>query len=234
MIKTTIFDLDDTLFNSTELSTQARRSAIRAMVDLGLPMSFNKAYQVLQEVVKEYGSNYDKHFDQMLKRVKIKSSKMKLYVSAGIIAYHDTKYVNIRPFHDVIPTFIELKKLEIKICVLTDGDAIKQYEKILRLRLQNFLEDIIITEEVGIRKPNPKLFELALQRLNVKPDETIYIGDNYKRDIVPCMKLGILSVLVHRGGKHNHAYFKQDQNPPDYDLSDLTNLISIIKEMNKK
>jgi putative hydrolase of the HAD superfamily len=233
MIKATIFDLDDTLYNSTELSTHARRNAIRAMIDLGLPVTFEDAYQVLTEVVKEYGSNYEYHFDQMLKRLGVVQHS-KLYVSAGMIAYHDIKFTNIRPFHDVIPTFISLKKLEIKIIILTDGDAIKQYEKILRLRLQEFLDDIIISEEVGIRKPNPKLFELPLQRANIQAKEAIYIGDNYERDIVPCMKLGIRSVLIHRGGKYDQAKIKKIQKHPDYELSDLKDLVPIIRELNKK
>ncbi len=230
MIKATIFDLDDTLFNSTELANQALRSAVRAMIDLGLPVTFEEAYQVLNEVFKEFGSNYDYHFDQMLKRLGYYSM---LYVTAGVIAYHNVKFSTMRPFYDVIPTFIELKKLGIKICILTDGIPIKQYEKILRLRLQDFLDDIIITEEVGIKKPNPKLFELALKRMDIQPKEVIYIGDNYTRDIVPGMKLGIHSVLIHRGGKHDMIDFGEEK-PPDYEVSNLKELIPIIKKLNKE
>lgn len=229
MIKATVFDLDDTLFDSTDLSTHARRAAVRAMIGLGLPVTFDDAYQILTEVVQEYGSNYNNHFDQMLKRLGYYS---KMYVSAGVIAYHDTKFSSIRPFPDVIPTFIELKKLEIKICVLTDGDALKQYEKILRLRIQDFLDDTIITEEVGIRKPNPKLFELALTHFNVQPNECLYIGDNYERDIVPCIELGIRTVLMHRGGKYDNFVLGENQTPPDYQLESLKDLIPILKELN--
>ncbi len=230
MIKATIFDLDDTLYNSTELSTHARRSAIRAMIDLGLPVNFDEAYQVLTEVVKEFGSNYEFHFDQMLKRL---GHYSKVYVSAGMIAYHDVKFATIRPFYDVIPVFIDLKRMEIKICILTDGSAVKQYEKILRLRIHDFLDDVIISEEVGIKKPNPKLFELPLQRLKLQPQETIYIGDNYERDIVPCMKLGMRTALIHRGGKYDRSSFKK-QKAPDYELKNLKELIPIIKEINSK
>jgi len=231
MIKATIFDLDDTLFDSTDLSTHARRAAVRAMLGLGLPITFDEAYQVLTEVIKEYGSNYNNHFDQMLKRL---GHYSKIYVTAGIIAYHDVKFASIRPFFDVVPTFIELKKLEVKICVLTDGDSLKQYEKILRLRIQDFLDDIVITEEVGMRKPNPKLFELALNRLNVKTTETIYIGDNYERDIVPCIELGIRTALIHRGGKYDKLGLEEEGTPPDYQLKNLKDLIPIIKELNSR
>ena len=231
MIKAAVFDLDDTLFDSTDLSTHARRAAVRAMIGLGLPVTFDEAYQVLTEVVQEYGSNYNNHFDQMLKRL---GHYSKMYVSAGVIAYHDVKFSSIRPFPDVIPTFIELKRLEIKICVLTDGDALKQYEKILRLRIQDFLDDIIITEEVGIRKPNPKVFELALSRLSIEPNECFYIGDNYERDIVPCIELGIRTALIHRGGKYDKLGLEEEGTPPDYQLKNLKDLIPIIKELNSR
>lgn len=232
MIKATIFDLDDTLYNSTELSTHARRSAIRAMIDLGLQSTFDDAYQVLSEVVAEYGSNYNYHFDQMLKRLDVEPAKMKLFIAAGMIAYHDIKITNIRPFHDVVPTLIDLRKLEVKICILTDGGALKQYEKILRMRLQDFLDEIIISEEVGIRKPNPKLFELPLKRFNIQPSEAIYIGDNYKNDIIPCMRLGLHTVLIHRGGKYDNSLSNLDQNPPEFDITDMTDLITIIRKLN--
>jgi putative hydrolase of the HAD superfamily len=233
MIKATIFDLDDTLFNSTELSTHARRNAVRAMVDLGLPASFEEAYQVLREVVEEYGSNYSYHFDQMLKRLNVKPSKMKLYITAGTIAYHDVKFSNIRPFHDVIPALIELRKREIKICVLSDGEALKQYEKILRLRIHDFLDEIIISEEVGIRKPNPKLFEIPLHRFGIQPQQCVYIGDNYERDIIPCLELGIHTVLIHRGGKHDSAVPKMGDKKPDYEISSLSELDQIVKTLNQ-
>ncbi len=232
MIKATIFDLDDTLFDSTELSSQARRNAIRAMIGVGLPASFDEAHQVLSEVVKDYGSNYSFHFDQMLKRLSVESSKMKFFVSAGMIGYHDVKYANIRPFTDVVPTFLELKKLEVKICILSDGDALKQYEKILRLRLQDFLDDIIITEEVGIRKPNPKLYKLALERFHLKPNQAIYVGDNYQRDIIPSRELGIHTVLIHRGGKYDQTALIDKQKLPEYELDNLKDLIPIIKKIN--
>ncbi|MHA1264850.1 MAG: TIGR02253 family HAD-type hydrolase [Candidatus Helarchaeota archaeon] len=231
MIQGIIFDLDDTLYNSTELSAHARRSAIRAMIDLGLPASFDEAYQILSEVVEEYGSNYNYHFDQMLKRLNVEPSRMKIFISAGMIAYHDVKFTNIRPFKDVVPAFIELKKLEIKICLLTDGEALKQYEKILRLRLHDFLDEIIISEEVGIRKPNPKLFQLPLERFNIQPNEAIYVGDNYERDIIPCMRLGIRTALIHRGGKYDQTKPVFSQGPPDFELKDLMELIPILKNL---
>lgn len=233
MIKCVICDLDDTLYNSTELSTHARRSAVRAMIDLGLPTTFEEAYQILEEVVEEYGSNYNSHFDQMLKRLNFESDKIKLYISAGMIAYHDVKYSSIRPFHDVIPTFIDLRKIEIKICILTDGEPLKQYEKILRLRLHQFLDDIIISDEVGIRKPNPKLFQIPLKRFQVQPNECIYVGDNYERDILPSIELGIYTCLIHRGGKHDQNPRYRDGKRPHYELNNLSSLISIIEKLNK-
>lgn len=60
-----IFDLDDTLVDTSKLAEIARKNAIENMIRHGLPVDFETAYSELIELIKEYGSNFPYHFDYL-------------------------------------------------------------------------------------------------------------------------------------------------------------------------
>ncbi|MBD3230849.1 MAG: TIGR02253 family HAD-type hydrolase [Candidatus Lokiarchaeota archaeon] len=252
MIKALIFDLDDTLFDSSKLAEDARREAIKAINELesSINIDEDECYEVLLDVITEFGSNYSYHFDQLIKRINgiskiysygiedfIAGKEMipppKMLVQAAVIAYHNVKFTDIKPFDDVIPFLRQArnKYKDIKISVLTDGLPEKQYEKILRLKIHPYLDDITISDEVGVRKPNTKLYSLGLGRLGeLKPEESIYIGDHYSTDIVPSKNIGINSVLIHRGGKYDRKVTGKIK--PDFEIDNLFELFNIIDKLN--
>lgn len=56
--------------------------------------------------------------------------------------------------------------------------------------IRKYFKQIIESSVVGVRKPDPKIFELGVKVLGVKPEETLVIGDSYKKDIVPAESIG--------------------------------------------
>lgn len=101
-------------------------------------------------------------------------------------------------FLDAMKPFPYMKKflkswstLGNKICILTDLTAHIQYRKISKLGIQNFINYIVTSEEVGYEKPDSKIFLTALEKLNAQKDEVIMIGDNYEKDILGAQKLEI-------------------------------------------
>lgn len=248
MIRLVLFDLDDTLFNATELIKFARTDALNSMIKLGLNIDLREGLILLGEVVQAYGSNHPHHFDILLRRLNHLNPKYldeippEKLSAAAVIAYHKVKVKHIKPYKDVIPTFLKIKKAfspEIKIGILTDGVPIKQYEKILRLNLDKHLDIITISDEIGIRKPNPKLWEFAIQKMNVDARSTLYIGDRLDRDVIPAKSVGIHTVLIHRGGKYDphgkNGHTNEPQSDePDYHIDKLGEVIDIIKEINQE
>ncbi|MHA1870885.1 MAG: TIGR02253 family HAD-type hydrolase [Promethearchaeota archaeon] len=241
MIRLIALDLDDTLYNSSALALKSRLGGLKKMQELGLKfVNFDKAAQILKEVVKEFGSNYSKHFDIFLQRIKgrpeiIENSDFSIakYVAAGIIGYHYIKVRYLKPYKDVQKALEKFKNNGYKIIIISDGIAVKQYEKLIRMKIVNYFDNVFISDEVGIKKPNPELLKYCLAKMNIAPNETIYIGDRLDYDIKPANELGIHSVLIHRGGKYdpNIHNIPRVANP-EFEIHSLTELSNIIDNIN--
>ncbi|MHA1492045.1 MAG: TIGR02253 family HAD-type hydrolase [Promethearchaeota archaeon] len=242
-IKLVGFDLDDCLFDSTGLSERARIKGIKAMIKLGLKINFLKAKSMIKEIVKEYGSNSSKHYNLFIRRLNQLDNEIEFipfndqykYIAAAVIAYHAEKIKSIKCYDDVIPCLEKLHDMSIKIAIITDGLPMKQYEKILRLNIDKLIDLVVISDEIGIKKPNPKLFDYCLRKFGVKGQETIYIGDRINKDIIPSKLNNIFSVFIHRGGKYdtNKTGIKiLEETKPDYEISNLDEIFNIINELN--
>ncbi len=245
MINLVGFDLDDCLFDSTGLSHRARIKGIDAMINLGLNIEREKGIQILEEIVQEYGSNYSEHYNVFFRRINHLESSIETipyndqyrYIAAAVMAYHKEKIDKIKLYKDVRPCLKKLRKRGIKTAIATDGLPIKQYEKILRLEINDLIDFVAISDEIGIRKPNPKLFEYFLNKFGLKGKETVYIGDRLENDIRPAIENNIHAILIHRGGKYDLNVEKSsipEKWKPQYEISNLDQLLPIIDKLNKK
>ncbi|MHA1683852.1 MAG: TIGR02253 family HAD-type hydrolase [Promethearchaeota archaeon] len=222
-IEAIFFDLDDTLFDATSLAEKARKAAIESMIEKGLKgVTAGEGYSILNEIVREYGSNYSKHFDMFLRRLHQYSCKL---VSVAIITYHRVKVQDIRLYPDVFKFLQNLKNMtSCKLGIITDGLPVKQYEKIIRLGLDSFFEEVIISDEIGIRKPNTELFKVTVDKFDVPAGKSLYIGDNYERDMVPAKITGMQTCFVHRNGKYDVEILGDMKKNIDFEVHDLSML----------
>ena len=87
----------------------------------------------------------------------------------------------------------------IKVCAVTDMQAHFQIQKLQALGVDHLIEFLVTSEEVGVEKPDKAIFEVALKKLNLYPDEVIMVGDCFEKDIQGAQSLGIDSYLVEMG-----------------------------------
>ena len=123
-IKLVGFDLDDCLFDSTGLSRKARIKGIEAMIEVGLYVDQEKAIETIQEIVKEYGSNFANHYDYFIRRLNHLNYRLKLsysdrykYIAAAVNAYHQEKVNSIKLYDDVEDCLKKLKERSIKTMI---------------------------------------------------------------------------------------------------------------------
>jgi len=100
-------------------------------------------------------------------------------------------------FDDALPILKELKQQNFIVGLLSNFD--KDMKPIFReLSLEPYLDFAVTSKEVGADKPNPLIFQTALQRAGVDASEAIHIGDQYKIDVVGARGVGITPILIDR------------------------------------
>ena len=194
MIKAVFFDIDDTLYDTSGFAELARKAALRTMIDAGLPLSHQESYLLLREIIKEKGSNYDKHFNILTRRVF--GEENPLLIALGMITYHNVKFALLRLFPDTMSTLIYLKKNNYQLGVISNGLTIKQWEKLIRLGLYHFFDDVVTSQEAESEKPDPKIFQLALDRLGCQANKSVMVGNKFSEDILGAINAGMSAILV--------------------------------------
>lgn len=231
-LKAIFFDIDDTLFSTSEFAKAARLNSVYAMIRAGLDCNVNECIQELKEVTEEFGPNFEHHYDRLLMRLPEESHKginPAIIVAAGVVAYHKTKNSSLKPYDDVVEIMRILSKTELILGIITAGLKIKQAEKLVRLELLEYLEPraIFITDQLGIGKPNVKLYKNACDAQGLPPQSCMYVGDNPLTDIDPPNKLGMITVLNRRSGKYLSI---EGKTTPKHTITDMWELLKIIKE----
>lgn len=233
MLKAIFFDIDDTLYSTSLFAAHARKNSVNAMIKAGLKLPHEAVLKELDEVITEFSSNYEHHFDKLLLRVPkrcYEGVNPALIVAAGVIAYHETKSREIKPFPDVVPVLKRLTRTDLIRGIISAGLEIKQAEKLIRLKIYQFLTPtaIFLSDQIGISKPNPKLYQRACTELNISPSEAMYVGDNPPQDIDPPNKIGMITVLIQRTG--NKYVMARGKTKPRYLIRNLNELQVILRK----
>ncbi|AIF69046.1 haloacid dehalogenase [Palaeococcus pacificus DY20341] len=225
MIKVVLFDLDDTLVDTTKLAERARRNAVENMVKHGLPVDFETAYNELLDLINEYGSNFSRHFDYLLRRLDLSYNPK--WVAAGVIGYHNTKFTQLKDVKNAKKALIKLSSMGLRLGIVTDGDPIKQWEKILRLELEDFFEHVIISDFEGVKKPHPKIYQKALKLFGVEPEEAVMVGDRLYSDIYGAKNVGMHTVWFRYGKRKNSDLDYREY--ADFEIHDLLELPKLLE-----
>jgi putative hydrolase of the HAD superfamily len=125
-------------------------------------------------------------------------------------------------YDDVISTLSEIKARGLNTGLISNVDK-DITERLKRLQLDTFLEIIVTSQEVGFTKPHRQIFEAAVNKAGMKAEEILYIGDQYKIDVLGAINAGMSAVLLDRSD-----YYKNDGiNEPR--INSLGQLIELIK-----
>ncbi|HMN48397.1 MAG TPA: HAD family hydrolase [Ignavibacteriaceae bacterium] len=95
------------------------------------------------------------------------------------------------------------------------------------LSLKKYFTSILDSAVVGIRKPDPKIFEIALDELGVNPIDAVMIGDSYNNDIVPAKAIGCKTIWINIKGWNNPA----DTKDADSIINTIKKIPNIMKEI---
>jgi putative hydrolase of the HAD superfamily len=198
-LKAIFFDIDNTLFATTAFASLARSNGLKAMIEHGLKAPLEELENQLQEIVKEFGSNDAGHYNKLLKRLPpscLGERNLAIVEAAGIVGYGQTKFRHYTPHEDVQEVLKTLSGSDLMLGILSNGLTLKQAEKLVRLGILPYInpQAIFISEQTGIAKPSPRIFNMILEKFNFEASEVMMVGDSPQMDIEPAQALGWLTV----------------------------------------
>jgi putative hydrolase of the HAD superfamily len=120
-------------------------------------------------------------------------------VWAGMRKHRDSIAEYWLPFEGVPDALEDLCRRNLRLGVISNWDPSAR-SLLRRHGLEKFFEHIVISSEVGMEKPAPEIFELAMRLSGVGPAECLYVGDNYYVDTVGARKAGMDCLIVNRFG----------------------------------
>lgn len=240
-VKAILFDLDNTLIDFMKMKQHAINSAVEAMIDAGLPITKEEVLKIIDRLYREHGIEYQKIFDDVLMEV-LGNVDYKI-LAAGVVAYRKVKEGYVEPYPNVTSTLIELVKRGYSIGIISDAPAFQVWTRLVGMNLHHLFNFVITFEETGVRKPDELPFKLALEKLNLNPEEVMMIGDDLKKDIVGAKKFGIITIwakygelteLVKRGyttGIRSEYLIPEkpsDEQKADFKINDIKEILDLL------
>lgn len=203
-IKAVIFDLDNTLYDSDHCYDLAERELFKVISEefqitqAEAEEKFKKAKSIIK---RQFGSEVASSHNRLLYMQNICEQCGRnpfLYAMRFYDVYWNSVLNNMTTFEYVNPLFDELRNMGIKIGILTDLTAHIQYRKIKQLGLSEKIDVLVTSEEAGAEKPSPIAFDLMLEKLGMKSDVVLMVGDNSSKDIKGAEARGIRALLFDR------------------------------------
>ncbi len=107
-------------------------------------------------------------------------------------------------YPDVRPALERLRRRDFKLGVVSNATDL--LNKVLHnLDLSKYFDFVIISDEVGVRKPSPRIFLMAAEEAGASPSRSIYLGDKPTVDIQGATKAGMNAILVDRANTYPDA-----------------------------
>ena len=193
VMKVIVFDLDNTLIDRQRAFTEM----LKDRIELTLPEDKKHLKeQAIQDILMwdDNGTvsrsvSFKKYCDKY-EVTCMTSEELSTYWTtiSGSIVYL---------FDDVIDVITYLKE-KYRLAILTNGSPISQRRKLESTGILNMFELSVVSGEVGIDKPDPRIFDVMCERLNVKPEDCLYIGDNYVNDVLGARNAGWNAIYLNR------------------------------------
>ena len=192
-IKAVIFDFDNTLGDRFQYCYLTYRHFVKTF----LPEIDEKG--ILFECMVQDLVNYDEFGTVEEKDYVIESFERKYKVSLHIENFTRWWVENQFKFTVLYPDTVEtVKKLKekFKIGVLTNGYHIAQWGKLEKSGLMPYIDEIVVSEDAGVTKPDVRIFQMMADRLHLDVSECMYVGDTFSADILGAYNSGMLPVWI--------------------------------------
>jgi putative hydrolase of the HAD superfamily len=192
-MKAIVFDLDNTLIDRQRAFTEM----LKDRIELTLPEDKKHLKEQAVQDILMWDDN-----GTVSRSVSFKKYCDKYEVTCMTSEELSTYWTTISGsvvylFDDVIDVIAYLKE-KYRLAILTSGSPISQRRKLESTGILNMFELSVVSGEVGIDKPDSRIFDVMCERLNVKPQDCLYVGDNYVNDVLGARNAGWNAIYLNR------------------------------------
>lgn len=190
MIKAVIFDLDGTLLDRDSSLKIFIKNQYKKYID---ELAHVPEEQYIERFIELDKKGYvwkDKVYNQLVQEYSLTNltweQLLEDYINSfqhSCIAFPNMEYV-----------LKELKNRGIALGMITNGFTKFQNLNLQALGIHNLIDTILISEQEGIKKPQPEIFLRALEKLGVTPEESLYVGDHPENDVIGAQNVGMKAV----------------------------------------
>ena len=225
--KILIFDADQTLFDFKKSEKEALRKSIEHY-----KIKYKETYHlhnysiVNLQIWKELEEGKITQKQLKVERFKRFFDVIKLHINPEEFAQVFMDYLSKEShLYDESIDLIKELSSQYKLIIITNGLTKVQNVRIMKSIIAPYFEHIIVSETVGVSKPNPEIFDIALKGIKkVNKSEILMIGDNLKSDILGGINYGIDTAWCNLFNKENDTEIQ-----PTYEFHSLWELIDIIQ-----
>jgi len=200
MVKDIFFDLDHTLWDFDKNSMLAFK---RVFKKFKITIEFDTFLKIYEPINVEYWKKYrkDKVSKESLRRGRLIDSfnYFDLIYSTEKIDEIADAYIQELPFDNHLfegaVEILDYLILKYKLHIITNGFEEVQHKKLKNSGIDHYFSTVTTSEEVGLKKPNPKVFLTALNKANSFPTQSVMIGDSLEADILGANNIGMQTIF---------------------------------------
>ncbi|MGE6753781.1 HAD family hydrolase [Rossellomorea sp. NPDC071047] len=216
-----LFDLDDTLLN--------RDQAVDQMFSVVLEKCYEDVQHPSKNEMLHRFKEYDKGSYGDNNKINVLESLFDEFPPHYRLPRHDIQdfwnhhFPRCFSISEHTITIVNTLTQHVRVGIITNGSTQRQKAKIMNTGLNHYFDTIIISEEAGMSKPDKRIFELALSKLNVQPEDALLVGDDLEKDIAGCQHSNIKGIWF------NPNRIKNDTDIQPYaEIDSFESLISYI------
>ncbi len=229
-LQTIFFDLDDTLYDRA----LSQRLVLEMLVKQ-FPQAFGKLdFTKIQESWDASDRMAVLDFDSGVPSEGMRDTRSRRFLqllslpesfAPAITEYYVREYPSIGvPVQGAVSLLKDFSR-RFKIGVITNGLPDAQYRKLDSIGVQGFLGCIVVSEELGVRKPDPQIFCHAAELMKTLPQDCLYTGDSFSSDVIGARQAGMLACWFNRGNTQP----VDTPVKPDFTINKLEELPSLLR-----
>lgn len=215
-----VFDLYGTLINIwTDEEKEELWEGVASLLGDGeeRAASVRREYLALCKAAKQ-GEDHEidllSVFEQLLSNRGVDTS----VASSLASEFRRLSMVNLERFNGAKEMLEELKKAGGRVYLLSNAQSCFTIDELKITDLYNCFDGIVISSDIGVKKPSVRAFEIALKQFEIKAQDSIYIGNDLRDDVLGASRAGLKTVYIKT--IQSGSYPDLDLPTPDYTVKD--------------